>query len=198
MLRTLAEISGLLELNCVEDVFYITQDLALLSVILVTRERSSWQISAERPQQNAEEELTCSGIGMSSRPNIMPNSLCMRSRPTFYYGENLIIRVTETKSDEKDLEVSVVRAFLEVFPAVTRLLCSSNRIFKSICFQERTSSPAPYRLALQKCRETIKSNTKSWRPRFYPNQVLRPGSLVLIVKKTMDLSRMGIDYRELE
>ncbi|GKF65174.1 hypothetical protein Tco_0191691 [Tanacetum coccineum] len=69
MLPLQLKIVGMLETShYVEDVFYITQDLALLSVILATRERALQLSVLKDKQQCPRKSILAEGQERSSRP----------------------------------------------------------------------------------------------------------------------------------
>ncbi|GJY19028.1 hypothetical protein Tco_0390519 [Tanacetum coccineum] len=127
---------GILEtVPCVKNALCITQDLALLSVILATRERASCKsVPKDHQQQCPGKSLHAKGYKCSPRPErshgfdvVIGMDWLSKYHARFICdekvihilinGETLIIRVMEKKSEEKRLEdIPVVREFPEVFP----------------------------------------------------------------------------------
>ncbi|GJV12200.1 putative reverse transcriptase domain-containing protein [Tanacetum coccineum] len=136
MLSLQLKTMGILEtVPCVRNALCITQDLALLSVILVTRERALCKsVPKDHQQQCPGKSLHAKGYECSPRPErshgfdvvigmdwlskYHARIICdEKFIHILINGETLIIRVMEKKSDEKRLEdIPVVKEFPKVFP----------------------------------------------------------------------------------
>ncbi|GJT74791.1 hypothetical protein Tco_1041516 [Tanacetum coccineum] len=119
MLSPQLKIVGILEaFPCVRNAPCITQDLAMSSVRLATRERALQKSVLKSKQQCPHKSILVEGQERSPRSERGHGD--EKSTSTIPIdGETLIIRaqVMEKKSDKKRLEITkVVREFLEVFP----------------------------------------------------------------------------------
>ncbi|GKA18885.1 hypothetical protein Tco_0698800 [Tanacetum coccineum] len=100
MLSLQLKTMGILEIvPCVRNALCITQDLALLSVILVTREKGHYANQCQTTTNN----------------NAQGRAYMLRDRNA--HQDPNIVTVMEKNSDEKRLEdIPVIREFPEVFP----------------------------------------------------------------------------------
>ncbi|GJT49897.1 putative reverse transcriptase domain-containing protein [Tanacetum coccineum] len=115
-------------------------------------------------------------------------------------GETLIIRVKETKSDEKKLEdIPVVKEFPDVFPKDLPGLPPVRQVEFQIDLIPRAAPVArtPYRLAPSEMQE-LSNQLQELTDRGFIRPSTSPwGAPVLFVKKKDGSFRMCIDYREL-
>ncbi|GJT90075.1 hypothetical protein Tco_1078920 [Tanacetum coccineum] len=204
----------------VRNALCITQDLALLSVILVTRERALCKsIPKDHQQQCLGKSLDAKGYECSSKPErshsfdvvigmdwlskYHARIICDEKVVHIPIdGETLIIRaqIMEKKSDEKRLEdIPVVREFPEVFPEDLPGLPPVRQVeFQIDLIPGATPvARAPYRLAPSEMQE-LSNQLQELADRGFIRPSTSPwGAPVLFVKKKDGSFRMCIDYREL-
>ncbi|GJT85052.1 putative reverse transcriptase domain-containing protein [Tanacetum coccineum] len=205
-----------------KDVTCITQDLALASVRLVTRERALQKSVLKSKQQCPGKSIHAEGQKRSSRPErshdfdvvvgmdwlskYHAKILCDEKVVHIPIdSETFIIRgdrtqVMEKKSDEKRLkDIPVVREFPEVFPEVLPGLPPVHQVEFQIDLILRAApvARAPYRLAPSEMQE-LSDQLQELADRGFIRPSTSPwGAPVLFVKKKDGSFRMCIDYREL-
>ncbi|GJS92945.1 putative reverse transcriptase domain-containing protein [Tanacetum coccineum] len=164
----------------VRNALCITQDLALSSVILATRERGHYVSQCRKITNN----------------NAQGRANMLRDRNT-HQNTNV---VTEKKSDEKRLEdIPIVREFLEVFledlpglPPVRQVEFQIDLILGAT-----PVARAPYRLAPSEIQE-LSNQLQELADRGFIRPSTSPWEApVLFVKKKDESFRMCIDYQEL-
>ncbi|GJZ58361.1 putative reverse transcriptase domain-containing protein [Tanacetum coccineum] len=203
----------------VKDVPYITQDLALSSVRLATRERALQKSVPKSKQQCLRKSILVEGQECSPRPErshgfdvvigmdwlskYHARIICDEKVVHIPIdGETLIIRaqVMEKKSDEKRLEdIPVVREFPEVFPEDLPGLPPVRQVEFQIDLIPGAApvARAPYRLAPSEMQE-LSDQLQELADRGFIRPSTSPwGAPVLFVKKKDGSFRMCIDYREL-
>ncbi|GJV08493.1 hypothetical protein Tco_1346149 [Tanacetum coccineum] len=219
MLSLQLKIMGILEtVSCVRNALYITQDLALLSVILATRESALCKLVPKDQQQCPRKSLHAEGYECSPRPEhshgfdvvigidwlskYHARIICNEKVDHIPINdETLIIRaqVMEKKSDEKRLEdIPAVREFPEVFPEDLPGLPPVRQVEFQIDLIPRTApvARAPYRLAPSEMQE-LSDQLQELSDRDFIRPSTSPwGTPVLFVKKKDGSFRMCIDYWE--
>ncbi|GKD34517.1 reverse transcriptase domain-containing protein [Tanacetum coccineum] len=211
---------GILEaFPCVKSTPCITQDIAMLSFRLATREKGHYRNQCPKANNNAHGRayllrdknahqdpnvvtVSTSSLVWIGYPSIMLELFVTRKSSTPIDDETLIIRaqVMKKMSDKKRLEdIPVVREFPEVFPKDLFGLPPVRQVEFQIDLMPGAApvARAPYKLAPSEMQE-LSNQLQELADRGFIRPSTSPwGAPVLFVKMKDGSFRMCIDYREL-